>query len=439
MVAGAYPWPHRAHAVVPLTPSRVDLVLEHLRQQVLVSDLAVQALAEWLGVHDLGPSPLGPTAGLWIPRDVAIAGLREAAGKATGRPFMIGLRWLRSREFFRPHVPSGFEADPLAILAVAIGIHHIEDEPAKTWIASIAAQAVLAETDPWRKGMLAGALSVAGKGTLRIPEELSVALAAKGAIDGNSDASDAAFYASLSLEEIPAERAAVRLAVLSRPFVPSPVTVHSISSRTRVDTMKVLILAANPASTNQLSLDEEVRSIDEKIRLSEHRRSLQLVSKWAVRPDDLQLALLQCKPTFVHFIGHGAGGAGIVLHGDIPGVQRVVTGDALAHLFGALKKNIRVVLLNSCESTEQAEAIAKVVDFVIGMNDKIDDESARRFAASFYLGIASGESVNTSFCLGVSGVKLHGLPDEHVPRLYVRYGASADEVLVQGAEATSLA
>ncbi len=45
------------------------------------------------------------------------------------------------------------------------------------------------------------------------------------------------------------------------------------------------------------------------------------------------------------------------------------------------------------------------------------------------LGIASGESVKTAFQLGISAVKLHGLPDDNVPRLHVRVGVSEDEVL----------
>ena len=47
---------------------------------------------------------------------------------------------------------------------------------------------------------------------------------------------------------------------------------------------KILFLAANPEGTTQLALDKEIREIDAKIRASEFRDSLQLVSHWAVRP-----------------------------------------------------------------------------------------------------------------------------------------------------------
>lgn len=88
------------------------------------------------------------------------------------------------------------------------------------------------------------------------------------------------------------------------------------------------------------------------------------------------------------------------------------------------------MLLNACYSAEQGAAVAEAVDFVIGMADTVDDETARRFAASFYLGLASAVSIRTAFELGINSVKLHGLPGDNVPILRVRDGSSADDVLV---------
>lgn len=59
---------------------------------------------------------------------------------------------------------------------------------------------------------------------------------------------------------------------------------------------KVLFFAANPIGMNELALDEESREIETKIRSSEHRDSLELVTKWAVRPDDLLQNLNQHRP-----------------------------------------------------------------------------------------------------------------------------------------------
>jgi hypothetical protein len=79
---------------------------------------------------------------------------------------------------------------------------------------------------------------------------------------------------------------------------------------------KVLFLAANPASAPHLALDEEVRAIDQKIRLSDGRDRLQLVAGWAVRADDLLQLLNQHRPAIVHFSGHGTPGGALMLVDD---------------------------------------------------------------------------------------------------------------------------
>lgn len=80
-----------------------------------------------------------------------------------------------------------------------------------------------------------------------------------------------------------------------------------------MDKIRVLFLAANPAGTHPLRLDEEIREITAKIRAAEHRDSLELISRWAVQPDDLQQALLEVKPHVVHFSSHGSPNAEIIL------------------------------------------------------------------------------------------------------------------------------
>jgi len=189
----------------------------------------------------------------------------------------------------------------------------------------------------------------------------------------------------------------------------------------------ILFLASNPATTNVLALDEEARDIETKMRAAEQRNAFSLKTKWAVRPDDLLQALNEHQPVIVHFSGHGDGVPGIVLNDDAGG-EKLVTGDALKHLFVALKDHVRVVVLNACHSAEQARAIAEVIDCVIGMNDEIDDVAARKFAASFYRALGFGRSVQNAFDQGIAAIKLEGLADHGVPELLVRAGVTASEV-----------
>ena len=185
--------------------------------------------------------------------------------------------------------------------------------------------------------------------------------------------------------------------------------------------MAVSFLAANPLNSMRLSLDEEARAIEEKLRDSQLRDCVTIKTRWAVRPEDLQQALLEDRPTIVHFSGHGSGTAGIVLHSADQAAEERLAADALADLFRVLKDDIRVVVLNACYSEVQARAIVNEIDFVVGMAESIGDDAAISFAAAFYRGLGFGRAISTAFDLGLNELKLIGLSQEvSVPRLFVR-------------------
>jgi|GEM_PF-6332943 len=194
----------------------------------------------------------------------------------------------------------------------------------------------------------------------------------------------------------------------------------------RASHMKILFLAANPMPSNRLAIGEEARAIEEELRRSKLRDAVEFCTRWAVRPGDLQRTLLEERPTVVHFSGHGGGTIGVVLHSEAGTEESLVSSAALADLFKVLMDNIRVVVLNACYTEEQARAIVREIDFVVGMSDSIGDDGARVFAAAFYRGLAFGKSVQTGFDLGLSELKLMGLKnDEEVPVLLTRDGVDA--------------
>ena len=191
---------------------------------------------------------------------------------------------------------------------------------------------------------------------------------------------------------------------------------------------KILFFASNPQNTTVLSLDEEVRSINKKIRESEYRDSLEFVTMWAVRPTDILDGLNLHKPTITHFSGHGSGEDGLILTDD-QGKSKLVSTDALKALFSTVKDNIRLVVLNACFSAVQGQAISEVIDCVIGMSKKIGDKAAISFAAYFYSALGYGRSVKEAFEQGKVAVMLEGIPEENTPVLLHRQGS--DPALVQ--------
>src|SRR5882724_12082050 len=67
----------------------------------------------------------------------------------------------------------------------------------------------------------------------------------------------------------------------------------------------ILFLAANPAGTNLLALDQECAAIERELRMTPGRDDFEFRSKWAVTVDELMRHLLDLQPTILHFSGHG--------------------------------------------------------------------------------------------------------------------------------------
>lgn len=180
--------------------------------------------------------------------------------------------------------------------------------------------------------------------------------------------------------------------------------------------IKVLFLAANPTDTGPLRLDEEVREIDQALRMTEFRDVFDIRQHWAVRATDLQELLLREQPDIVHFSGHGGQTSEIILEGN-DGTMRAVPAAALSGLFDVLQGNIRCVVLNACYSEKQARAIGQHIDFVIGMTKAVGDKSAIRFAAAFYQALGYGKDVQTAFKLGCLQIHLEDLQEQDTPQL----------------------
>jgi len=199
----------------------------------------------------------------------------------------------------------------------------------------------------------------------------------------------------------------------------------------KMNKIKILFLAANPADTNELALDKEIREITSKIRAADHRDSIDLISAWAVRPDDLLQLLNQHKPQIVHFSGHGSNSGEIILTDD-NGISKPVSSKAIRALFTTLKDNVRAVVLNACYSKDQAEAITQVIDCSVGMRDSIGDKAAITFAASFYRAIGFGRSIQEAFDQGLTALLLEDIPEEDTPELLVREGMDPSQIVLVG-------
>jgi hypothetical protein len=161
---------------------------------------------------------------------------------------------------------------------------------------------------------------------------------------------------------------------------------------TRSTVKTILILTANPKGTTPLRLDQEVRDISEGLKRSQHRDAFRIEQRWAVRPRDVQRAMLDLDPQIVHFSGHGEGEEGLAFE-DESGKVKFVDAEALAGLFELFADQVECIVLNACYSEVQAEAICQHIPSVIGMKKEIGDRAALEFAVGFYDALGAGRSI----------------------------------------------
>lgn len=185
----------------------------------------------------------------------------------------------------------------------------------------------------------------------------------------------------------------------------------------------ILFLAANPADTVRLKLDEESRQIDLALREGQYRDQFTLEKHYAVRTTDLPALLMRYQPDIVHVSGHGSSDGQILL-ADTDGRAHPVAPATLARLFDLLRDRVRCVVLNACFSEPQAQAISGSIDCVIGLSDEISDQAALRFSIAFYQALAYGRDVGTAFELGRLQIELAGSDEAAVPRLLTRESTS---------------
>jgi hypothetical protein len=209
---------------------------------------------------------------------------------------------------------------------------------------------------------------------------------------------------------------------------------------------KILILAANPKNSTSLRLDEEVREIDEGLTRAKQRDRFELVQKWAVRPRDVQRAILNLTPQIVHFSGHGVG-VGVqgdrspihrklvvvsdtgtqpegLMFEDETGQAKLVGAEAIAGLFELFADQVECVLLNACYSEVQAVAIARHIPYVIGMNRAVGDTAARVFAVGFYDALGAGRDIEFAYKFACNSILMEGIPENLTPVLKKRLDLS---------------
>jgi len=176
----------------------------------------------------------------------------------------------------------------------------------------------------------------------------------------------------------------------------------------------ILIFVANPRDTMKLDVNQEFEAVE---KIFDGNSDFIVKKKLATTPNDLSNALLTYKPNIVHFIGHGEGEDGINLQNE-DGLCFLVSTKQLTGIFKLFSPHIECVFLNACHSIVQAKSMVKHIEYVIGMQDKIGDNTAKAFATKFYQAMVKNGNYEFAFFYARQAIELQGLSDLNIPRLF---------------------
>jgi hypothetical protein len=178
---------------------------------------------------------------------------------------------------------------------------------------------------------------------------------------------------ALSTEKLTRLAKIVRMEVKATPALGAPVQ----------RTFRVQLVPANPVTTSQLDLTQEIRDIKERLRRSDARDVVDIVAGWSDSFSDFQEWLHSIQPRVLHFVGRETG---------TEFIRRPAEGDPVAvpdgvvqSLFSHLRGKVRLVILERALSESQAVAVREESECTI----VIPVGASRRASTAYLLGPAS--------------------------------------------------
>jgi hypothetical protein len=190
--------------------------------------------------------------------------------------------------------------------------------------------------------------------------------------------------------------------------------------------LRVLFLASKAGIP--LDLEGELREIEQVIAGGKLADRIHVVSRFDVTAEDLFQSLNAEAPDVLHFSGSLNAGS-ILLHSADGGVRAVVE-SALVGLVRAINADLRLVVLNACDSLGCARALADITGCAIGVEHQITDSAAIAFSRALYRAIAFGQSVGNAYTQACLALEMDGVPREQWPELCNREGVDPRTVML---------
>ncbi len=182
--------------------------------------------------------------------------------------------------------------------------------------------------------------------------------------------------------------------------------------------MRILFVSANPHWTARLDLADELRSMQKSLAGTDARVTLLP----AAQLEDLKTAIRENQFDIVHFSGHATKERGLLFRKP-DGEKDEVSPAALRELLR--DHNIKLAVLNACDTDTTAAGIRGFVSAVIGTTRALDDRAAKLMTKVLYAELARGRSVRQAYDEAKRQISEGDLENVYTPDLAV--AEDADE------------
>lgn len=184
--------------------------------------------------------------------------------------------------------------------------------------------------------------------------------------------------------------------------------------------IKLLFTYSTPSDVLPLRLGTEEKQIKEALRAITDRDKIHIDTIPAVELKDFSNAFNRYKPNILHISSHGNQEC-IALENE-KGDAIAVDDDTLMNIVKLAGKQLKIVVLNACESSKMAASLTDVVDIAIGMNVSIGDDAARAFAVQLYSSIGENIPIGLAFEQAKFAISANGISEADAPVLHYRKG-----------------
>lgn len=190
----------------------------------------------------------------------------------------------------------------------------------------------------------------------------------------------------------------------------------------RSNTIKVLMLSAEPKTRDPINFLEEYKKIKDVLRESKTDQQFNFDESLNAVPDDIGPRLMAFDPAILHLSVHGE--PNCLIFQNEHQQEKKVPLELFLDLIWPRKDQLKIVLFNACDSFEIAKQTVRVINFSIGMRKQWDHIDAGKFAGGFYAALGDKQSVNDAFNQGLRAVNLTRSDQKDVPILFCKYGTN---------------